>query len=71
MLLKTGKMDVNSKDYSDRTALAVATRNGHLSVVKILLAAPKVNVASKDIYEETSLSIAEKNGYEGIVELLR
>ena len=75
LLLETGRVDVDSKDYSTngygRTPLSWAAENGHEAVVKLLLETGKVNVDSKDSFGQTPLSWAAKNGHEAVVKLLQ
>lgn len=37
LLLETGKVDMNSKDFWGRTPLLIAKQNGHNSVAELLL----------------------------------
>jgi Ankyrin repeats (3 copies) len=71
LLLATGKVDVDSKDDSDRTPLSWAAGNGHKAVIELLLATGKVDVDSKDDSGRTPLSWAAENGHEAVVELLQ
>jgi len=72
LLLKTGKVDVDSKNNNGRTPLSWAAENGHEAVVKLLLETGKVDVDSKnDYYGRTPLSWAAENGHEAMVKLLQ
>jgi len=71
LLLDTGKVDADSKDFSDgQTPLSRAAWNGHEAVVKLLLDTGKVDADSKDKYGQTPLSWAARNGHKAIVKLL-
>ena len=51
-------------------ALLVASKNGHVNVVELLLARPEIdsNITTED--ESTALHMASRNGHLGVVELL-
>jgi ankyrin repeat protein len=70
LLLKTDKVEVDSKDSHGRTPLSKAAENGHEAVVQLLLERDKVEVNSKDSYGRTPLSWAAKKGHEAVVQLL-
>jgi ankyrin repeat protein len=44
--------------------------NGHLAIVKLLLATGKINVNAKDKYNWTPLSCAIEEGHENLIKLL-
>jgi ankyrin repeat protein len=46
LLLDTGKVDVDSRDFQDKTPLSWAAENGHEAVVKLLLDTGMVDVDS-------------------------
>jgi len=69
-LLDSGKVDEDSKDRCDRTALSLAAQKGHEAVVKLLLDSGKVDVDSKDSDGLTPLWWAAQNGHEAVVKLL-
>ena len=73
LLLKTGKVDVDSKDKEyGQTPLSWAARGGHEAVAKLLLETGKVDVDSKDEeYGQTPLSWAAIEGHEAVVRLLQ
>lgn len=48
MPLKTGKVDVDSKDSWGQTPLSMGAQDGHEAVVKLLLETGKVDINSKD-----------------------
>jgi ankyrin repeat protein len=64
-------VDPNSCDRWGRTALTLASQEGHLDVVEILIAA-KASVDPWDEYSifDTPLIAAAENGYLGIVQTL-
>lgn len=70
LLLKTGKVDGDSKDNGGRTSLSWAAQNGHEAIVKLLLGTGKVDADSKDDGGWTPLSWAAGNGQEAVVKLL-
>lgn len=53
LLLATEKVDIDSKDKHDRTALLWAARGGHVAIIKLLLATGKADVNSKDKHGNT------------------
>ncbi|CAG8575033.1 13340_t:CDS:2, partial [Racocetra fulgida] len=66
LLLAAAK--VNAVDINGKTALYLATENGHLNVVKALINKTDVNITDKN--NLTVLHIAAKMGYEEIVKIL-
>jgi ankyrin repeat protein len=71
LLLETGKVDINSKDKSGRTALSWAAGGGHLAVVERLLQ-EKAEVNAAAAYEggRTALQAAAEGGHLAVVERL-
>ncbi|KAJ3526709.1 hypothetical protein NM208_g11059 [Fusarium decemcellulare] len=69
-LLETGA-DVEFHDRDNRTALSYAAKNGHQSVVNILLRHDRVDPNYKDTGGQTPLSYAVNNGHEAIVRSVR
>lgn len=67
--LKVHKVNVNTRNNLDRTALHWAAANGHLNIVQILLQA-KADVSFVDKYGMTALMWAACNGHVVIVEAL-
>ena len=47
LLLKTGKVGVDSKDSHSRTPLSLAAGNGHKAMVKLLLNTEKVGLSRR------------------------
>lgn len=70
LLLKTGKVNANSKGEYSWTPLHWASAKGYKTIVKLLLENGKVDPDSKDEDSQTPLSWAAKKGHETIVELL-
>ncbi|OBS16297.1 hypothetical protein FPOA_13082 [Fusarium poae] len=70
MLLDTGKVDFDAKDYIGRTPLSLAAENGHEAVVKMLVDTGKVDFDAKDYIGRTPLSLAAENGHEAVVKML-
>ncbi|KAH6909763.1 hypothetical protein BKA70DRAFT_1425484 [Coprinopsis sp. MPI-PUGE-AT-0042] len=70
LLLSHPDVDVNATNLFKRTALSVASRNGHTGTVKLLLSHPEVevNLGSKD--RRTPLCHAARHGREDVVRLL-
>ena len=62
LLLETGKVDVNSKDFAGATPLSLAAWNGHETVVRLLLETGKV-----DVDDTTPLSWAARNGHSAVI----
>eukprot|EP00252_Welwitschia_mirabilis_P022348 TRINITY_DN6018_c0_g1_i1.p1 TRINITY_DN6018_c0_g1~~TRINITY_DN6018_c0_g1_i1.p1 ORF type:complete len:483 (-),score=98.91 TRINITY_DN6018_c0_g1_i1:374-1822(-) len=69
-LLKEGKVDVNSADFDDRTALHVACCEGHVDVVKLLLR-KGANVNVRDRWGSTPIADAKFYGNEEICTILK
>ncbi|UKZ79450.1 hypothetical protein TrVFT333_007205 [Trichoderma virens FT-333] len=65
-------IDVNAKDDNGQTPLSWSACNGHVVVVKLLLAVPSVDTGSKDQHNSsfTPLQLAAWNGHEDVVKLL-
>ncbi|RPA77133.1 hypothetical protein BJ508DRAFT_191287, partial [Ascobolus immersus RN42] len=61
---------LDSKDGVGRTPLALASREGHLLVIKYLIKHAKVEVNVKDDLGITPLSHAASNGHSAVVEFL-
>jgi hypothetical protein len=70
LLLATGQVEVDIKDYYGHSPLLWAARNGHEAIVKLLLATGQVEVDIKYLYAQTPFSWAARNGHEAIVKLL-
>ncbi|CAG8025236.1 unnamed protein product [Penicillium salamii] len=66
-LVDTGKVEVNSKDTEDRTALFWAAANGHDAVVKFLIE-QSADPSSVDAVGWTVLFLPAANGYSSVVE---
>ena len=64
------KTDPNIKDNYGETPLYVASRNGHLDIVKCLVVECKADPNIKDNYGETPLYVASEKGYLKIVKYL-
>ncbi|XP_032884017.1 KN motif and ankyrin repeat domain-containing protein 4-like isoform X1 [Amblyraja radiata] len=69
-LLSSGA-NVNIQDTDGSTALMCASENGHVEIVKLLLAQPGCNSALTDKDDSTALDIAMQAGHKDIAELLR
>ncbi|KAL9085606.1 MAG: hypothetical protein Q9165_007506 [Trypethelium subeluteriae] len=70
LLLETGKVDVNSRDWAGETPLLQAVWEGHEAILRLLLEQGKVDVNSRNIYGQTPLWQAASDGHEAIVLLL-
>jgi ankyrin repeat protein len=71
LLLDMSKTNLDARDTKyGRTPLSWATVNGHLAIVKLLLATGKINVNAKDKYNWTPLSCAIEEGHENSIKLL-
>jgi len=62
-------LDVNW-EVSQSTPLHRASKNGHVEIVKLLLAHPVIHVNVKNNYGETPFSLACLNGFVGVVCLM-
>jgi ankyrin repeat protein len=69
LLLRTEKVEVDSKDDGNRTPLLWATESGHVEVVKLLLE-KGANTAAVDKYGRTPLYWASRRKYVEVVKLL-
>lgn len=63
-------VDINYKDSGGDTALILASMNGHIDIVKILIE-KGANIKDTNIVGETALMLASMNGHKDIVELLK
>lgn len=70
-LLIDSKIDVNSKDSGDYTALMGASREGHDEIVQLLLSVPGIDVNIKDEQKDTALIIAKYNSNHTIAKMLK
>jgi len=70
LLMETGQVNIESKNYFNQTPLSLAAENGYKAVVKLLLETGQVNINSKDNYNRTPLSWAARNRHEAVVKLL-
>ena len=72
LLLATGRVDPDSKDYYNRTPLSFATEKRNEMMVELLLATGRVDLNSKDtVYGRKALSWAAEKGHKAVVKLLR
>ncbi|RPB06304.1 hypothetical protein P167DRAFT_464568, partial [Morchella conica CCBAS932] len=63
--------DVNTKNNKGETPLWTAARDGHESIVAMLLAVDGVNMNAKDKEGKTPLSVALLNSEYAVADLLR
>ncbi|KAE8580061.1 hypothetical protein XENTR_v10024287 [Xenopus tropicalis] len=64
-------MDMEQRDYDSRTALHVASAEGHVEVVRFLLEACKVNPFPKDRWNNTPMDEAMHFGHHDVVKILQ
>ncbi|CAH2306577.1 signal transducer and activator of transcription 1-alpha beta isoform X1 [Pelobates cultripes] len=64
-------MDMEQRDYDSRTALHVASAEGHVEVVRFLIEACKVNPFPKDRWNNTPMDEAMHFGHHDVVKLLQ
>ncbi|KAJ5634493.1 hypothetical protein N7528_002335 [Penicillium herquei] len=69
-LLDSEEIDVDSKDWDQKSSLSWAAEYGQKAVVKLLLQTGKADINSKNIIQEASLSLAAKIGHVAVVKLL-
>lgn len=62
LLLETGRMNIDMKDFNGWTPLAWAAYMGHEAVMKLLLETGRVDVESSDSGRRTPLSWAASQG---------
>jgi ankyrin repeat protein len=63
--------DINvTEAYKKMTPLALAAKNGHEAIIKLLVNTPDVDLNSRDEYDRTPLALAVENGREAIVKVL-
>ena len=68
-LLEQPEIDVNTIDLEHNTALHVASKQGHVSVVKLLLQKDKIELG-KNVYGDTAVHLACYSGKIEIVQIL-
>ncbi|KAG8432804.1 hypothetical protein GDO86_017158 [Hymenochirus boettgeri] len=64
-------MDMEQRDYDSRTALHVASAEGHVEVVRFLIEACKVNPFPKDRWNNTPMDEAMHFGHHDVVKILQ
>ncbi|XP_041095221.1 glutaminase liver isoform, mitochondrial-like [Polyodon spathula] len=64
-------MDMEQKDYDSRTALHVASSEGHVEVVRFLVEECKVNPFMKDRWDNSPLDNAVQFGHQEVVKILQ
>ncbi|KAH6889045.1 ankyrin repeat-containing domain protein [Coprinopsis sp. MPI-PUGE-AT-0042] len=71
LLLTTGRFDVNEIDSDQDTAIKLAAKEGHETLVRLLLDIPNIDTMIRSTTDShTAMSAAQANGHIGIVELL-
>ncbi|KAK6520583.1 hypothetical protein TWF506_000836 [Arthrobotrys conoides] len=70
LVLKTGKVDPNSRDIHGRAPLSYAASCGYDGIIRLLLETGKVDPDLKDNDERTPFSYAVDYGQNSIIELL-
>jgi ankyrin repeat protein len=69
-ILLERSFDVNAADGYGRTALLWASKNGHGSVVKLLLQSKGIDINSRSNDGRTALSWASQKGHDSVAKLL-
>lgn len=64
-----GKWDINAYDYKGRTAIGVASSEGHLSAVKYLTS-HGANPHHRDFRGNNALDDAKRGGYADVIKYL-
>ncbi|KAK1151360.1 glutaminase kidney isoform, mitochondrial-like [Acipenser oxyrinchus oxyrinchus] len=64
-------MDMEQKDYDSRTALHVASSEGHVEVVRFLVEECKVNPFMKDRWDNSPMDDAVQFGHQEVVKILQ
>uniref|UniRef100_A0A3Q3DZL8 Uncharacterized protein n=1 Tax=Labrus bergylta TaxID=56723 RepID=A0A3Q3DZL8_9LABR len=64
-------VDMEQRDYDSRTALHVASAEGHTEVVRFLLEACKVNPVPRDRWGNTPIEEAVQFGHHDVVAVLQ
>ena len=63
-------VNYSNPDFNQQTPLHTASHNGHVKVIKVLLAHPNINVNLKNSDGQTPLSLGCENGKVLVVEVL-
>ncbi|KAK6544659.1 hypothetical protein TWF694_001347 [Orbilia ellipsospora] len=69
-LVKTARVDIDSRDIYREWTLNWAAGKGYLEIVKLLVETGRVDIDSRDDYNKTPLSCAAESGYLGTVKFL-
>ncbi len=67
---ENASFDFDAKDECGRTPLFLAAKNGHATIVRLLLDTRRVDIDVKVDSSHTPLSSAAENGHEAVVQLL-
>ena len=62
--------EINQRDCTGNTPLALVARNGHVEAAKILLGQEGIDPNRRGVYDQTPLEGAAVRGHEGVVKLL-
>ena len=71
MLINIGKVDIESKNNSDRMPLSRAAEKGYEVIARMPVDTGKVDIELKNSSSRTPLSLAAENGHESVVKPLQ
>ena len=68
--VKSPDFDINAQDFDGKTALMLATKEGHKECVELLLRMPELDVNIKDNLGDTAFIFASMKGHTDIVKMI-
>ena len=70
LLLCVEGIDFNQHNNKNQTPLNIASENGHVGIVRLLIQQPNIDLNKKDDWNDSPLEGAQKKNHTEIVQLL-
>ena len=68
--VKSPEFDINAQDFDGKTALMLATKEGHIECVELLLREPELDINIRDNLGDTAFIFACMKGHTDIVKMI-